>query len=107
MAGHNHGLVMGFKNNCDWLITTGSLMQVVAGALFTHDHAGRMLRVNEPDGDLAPRFFLGRTCKGHVWRFRQDVPEAVVREMNVLCKREPVLTDVESLRQPPMFFEAI
>ncbi|HEX5436683.1 MAG TPA: GNAT family N-acetyltransferase [Gemmatimonadaceae bacterium] len=49
------------------------LMQSHIEALFTHDAAGDLLRVNEPDGASAPRFFLGRTPHGAVLRYRHDV----------------------------------
>jgi hypothetical protein len=78
------------------------MMEIAVNALFTYDHAGRMLRVNEPNGDVAPRFFLGRTRDGHLWRFRQDVPTDVVRQLESLCLREPVVGDV---RQRPMHFD--
>jgi hypothetical protein len=49
------------------------LMRLHVEALFTHDSHGRLVRVNEPDGAPAPRFFLGRTKEGVIRRFRQDV----------------------------------
>jgi len=49
------------------------LMRVHIEALFTHDARSDLVRVNEPDGALAPRFFVGRTPAGDVWRFRHDV----------------------------------
>jgi RimJ/RimL family protein N-acetyltransferase len=62
---------------------------MAADALFTHDAQGRMLRVNEPGGAPAPRFFLGRTREGHVWRFRHDVPDAVIEALTAQCVCEP------------------
>ncbi|MCX7064981.1 MAG: GNAT family N-acetyltransferase [Proteobacteria bacterium] len=50
------------------------LMKIHADALFTHDGLGRLLRVNEPDGAVAPRLFLGRTGAGSVLRVRADLP---------------------------------
>jgi RimJ/RimL family protein N-acetyltransferase len=48
-------------------------MRMHVEAEFTHDMAGDLGRVNEPNGAPAPRFFLGRTPDGDVWRFRHDV----------------------------------
>ena len=58
--------------------------------LFTCDARGRMLRVNEPDGKDAPRFFLGRTAAGNEWRIGHDVDDRVVRALESACLAEPV-----------------
>ncbi len=65
------------------------LMRIHVETLFTHDARGRMVRVNEPGGKQAPRFFLGRTAQGHVWRVRGDVDDALAREMAAACAAEP------------------
>lgn len=80
-------------------------MSLVANALFTHDAASRMVRVNEPDGDVAPRFFLGRTRDGHVWRFRTDLPDDVVSSLTTLCEREQVQPD--TLSEHPEHLDAM
>ena len=48
-------------------------MRLHIEALYTHDAEGDLVRVNEPNGAPAPRFFLGRTVDGVVRRFRHDV----------------------------------
>ena len=53
------------------------LMRAHIEALFTLDRNGRMLRINEPRGNRAPRFFLGRTVVGNEWRFRDDIDGAL------------------------------
>jgi GNAT acetyltransferase len=67
-------------------------------ALFTHDERGRLQRVNEPDGAEAPRFFLGRTIAGNVWRFGYDLPDLLAERLESLSLKEQVVTD---LRQEP------
>jgi len=79
-------------------------MQFAANVLFTHKAHGRIVRVNEPDGDVAPRFYLGRTKDGNIWRVRHDLPEAVVAPLEALAGSEPILHD---LRQPPVQLEAL
>ena len=71
------------------------LLDIHARALFTHDDRGRLLHVNEPWGGAtpAPRLFLGRTHEGNVWRFRADLPEALVEELEALCADEPAADD--------------
>ena len=56
-------------------------MHLHVEALFTHDASGSLLRVNEPDGPPAPRFFLGVTRGGAVRRYRHDVGDDLRREL--------------------------
>ena len=65
------------------------LMRIHLDVLFTRDADGRLLRVNEPDGKEAPRFFLGRTREGNEWRFRADLPENLVEALEAACRDEP------------------
>ena len=79
------------------------LMTLHVQALFTHDVHSRLLLVNEPGGGgPAPRLFLGRTAKGNLWRFRADLPELLIRELEALCKEEPV---GEELHRDPRHFD--
>lgn len=64
-------------------------MRIHLDVLFTRDADGRLLRVNEPDGKEAPRFFLGRTREGNEWRFRADLPENLVEALEAACRDEP------------------
>jgi hypothetical protein len=57
------------------------LMRLHVEALFTHDARGDLVRVNEPGGAPAPRFFLGRTADGALRRFRHDVDHDLRREL--------------------------
>lgn len=63
-------------------------MRIHLDALFTRNAGGRLLRVNEPDGKEAPRFFLGRTREGNEWRFRADLPEELVEALEAACREE-------------------
>ena len=64
------------------------LMRAHIGALYTHDSAGRMVRVNERGGKAAPRFFLGRTVGGVEWRVRHDVEPELVEMLATACASE-------------------
>ena len=66
-----------------------ALMRMHVEALFLHDAAGRMTRVNEPSGKAAPRFFIGRTRHGHEWRLRDDLDAALARELESASAAEP------------------
>jgi hypothetical protein len=66
------------------------LMILHADTLFTHDPAGRMVRVNEPNGKIAPRWFIGRTIDGSVYRLRNDVEDDIARELLSVCCGEPL-----------------
>jgi RimJ/RimL family protein N-acetyltransferase len=72
------------------------LLQIQAAALFTYDGRGRMRYVNEPDGDRAPRFFLGRGREGTIWRCRDDLAEETVRTLDRLASEEPVYDDLRA-----------
>ncbi|HEY9283099.1 MAG TPA: GNAT family N-acetyltransferase [Pyrinomonadaceae bacterium] len=81
------------------MIAAGELMAAHARALFTHDARSRLLAVNEPGGGgPAPRLFFGRARRGNLWRFRADLPENLVEELEALCRDEPAGDD---LRGPP------
>ncbi len=72
--------------------TAYDLMQMHVQALFVHDERSRLLSINDGQERVAPRFFLGRTGQGHVWRFRHDLPEALCAELESLCQTEPTTT---------------
>ena len=73
------------------MLTDEELMDVHVRTLFTHDARSRLLFVNEPWGEApaAPRLFIGRTRARNLWRFRADLPEGLVGELEALCADEP------------------
>ncbi len=85
------------------------LMQIHVSALYRHDQRHRLLAVNEPgdrrpDDPPPPRLFLGRTRAGHLWRFRHDLPESSIDELETVLRIEPVAAD---LSQPPQCLPAL
>lgn len=56
-------------------------MDVHIAALFTSGPSNDLVRVNEPAGGVAPRFFLGMTADGPLLRFRGDVDQATRKEL--------------------------
>jgi hypothetical protein len=81
------------------VLSDEELMAAHVRALFTHDARSRLLTVNEPGGGApAPRLFFGRTRECNLWRFRADLPQALVEELESLCRDEPVSED---FRSPP------
>ncbi len=72
------------------------LLGLQAEALFTHDERGRILRVNEPEGARAPRFFFARSKEGNIWRCRDDVAGGTVRALEGLAADEPVREDLRA-----------
>ena len=73
------------------MLTDQELMAIHVQALFTHDAHSRLLFVNEPGGRApAPRLFFGRTRAGNLWRFRADLPESLIEELEALCADEPL-----------------
>jgi GNAT superfamily N-acetyltransferase len=87
------------------MLTDLELMSIHVRALFTHNAQSRLLFVNEPDSAVAPapHLFLGRTRAGNVWRFRADLPENLIRELDSLCTDEPPLNT--EFNEPPCHLE--
>ncbi|WP_235610457.1 GNAT family N-acetyltransferase [Deinococcus aerius] len=88
------------------------LMELQTSALFVSDSAGRLRFIREPgyeenELDPAPRFFMGRTPEGNVWRFRHDLTADLVRELEDLCGAEPVLPGYTAAADEPRKAEAI
>ena len=66
-------------------------MAIHVQTLFTHDVHSRLLLVNEPGGGgPAPRLYFGRTTESNLWRFRFDLPELLIEELEALCMDEPL-----------------
>ena len=57
--------------------------------LFEHDAQGRIVRNREPSGARPPRFYLGRSRLGNVWRMRDDLPGDAVNRLSRLAGKEP------------------
>lgn len=85
-------------------MTDLDLMRLQVSALFLLNDEDRLLAVNEPDPPSAPRLFLGRTLAGDVWRFRHDLPESLIGEIDALLRAEPRTVD---LTAPPRCLEAV
>jgi RimJ/RimL family protein N-acetyltransferase len=85
------------------------LIDLQLSALFISDAQGRLRYIHEPGYDEselepAPRFFMGRTLHGNVWRFRYDLPDAIVQTVDQLCRDEPIPAH---LTEPPHQASAI
>jgi RimJ/RimL family protein N-acetyltransferase len=85
------------------------LMQIHVSALYRHDDRNRLLAVNEPgpprpDDAPPPRLYLGRTRDGLVCRFRHDLAESLVTELEPVLAAESVAAD---LSRPPRCLAAL
>ena len=83
--------------------THRQLMCMHVEALYTSDANARLLSVNQWDGGTAPRFFLGRTVAGNVWRFRTDLPDELIHEVEKLCHAESSASWVTELSPLPAY----
>jgi hypothetical protein len=77
-------------------------MELQVRTLFVQDERRRILRVNDPSKVPAPRFFLGRTTSGNIWRVRHDLPDSTASVLQDLAATEPVATE---LREAPANFD--
>jgi hypothetical protein len=68
------------------------LMRMHVEALYVHDARSRIGSTNEWRARPAPRFFLGRTIAGNLWRFGAHLPDGLARELEPLCQDEPTTT---------------
>lgn len=85
------------------------LIELQACTLFACDTDGRLRYIREPgyaesELDPAPRLWMGRTHAGNRWRFRHDLPDDLVRDLDALCRAEPVAVDLVA---PPVNADAI
>src|SRR5216684_6491292 len=71
-----------------------ALMELHVEALYRRTPEGRLLETREEKPVRAPRFFLGRTRSGNLWRFRDDLSASLVRRLDALAAAEPVLPDL-------------
>jgi RimJ/RimL family protein N-acetyltransferase len=78
------------------VINAKDLMRLHVETLFTRDHAGRLVAVNEPGGAEAPRFFLGRTAHGNECWFRHDLDSALIRDLTSLAVSAPIGLETEA-----------
>ena len=80
--------------------TTIALMQEHLACMFEQDTRQRIVRANDWVEHDLPRIHLGRTSAGNTWRFRKDLPDDLVADLEALCRAEPV--SEEPARQPQM-----
>jgi len=83
------------------------LMRIHVEALFTRDAAGRLVRVNEPNGEDAPRFFLGRTTEGSDCWFGRDVDDDLARRLAEAAKARRSGDDHPLAPEDPAAYEAL
>lgn len=70
-------------------ISALELIKMHVQTLYIHDESSRIISINDWNGGIAPRFYLGRTQQGNIWRFRSDLPEELSLQLTSLCKSEP------------------
>jgi hypothetical protein len=80
-------------------------MELQVEALFACDESGRLLHPNTPgeEGRAPPRFFLGRTRCGNLWRFGAGVVDARAAELARLAAGERIDLPLEA---PPERMDA-
>lgn len=77
------------------------LLRMQVEALYLSDDGGRLSGINEPEpSQPAPRFFLGRTSQGNLWRTRFDLPPDLTAALEQLAADEPV---ARNLAQSPRY----
>ena len=83
------------------------LMEMHITTLFCCTADGHLRCVNEAGAPPAPRFYMGRTPQGNLWRFRDDLPAATMEKLDALCRAEPLATDFTSPPQNEVQIKAV
>lgn len=65
------------------------MLDLHINTLYRCDADGRLRWVNEAGDPPPPRFYMLRGREGNRWRFRHDLPNDVVAELDALCRMEP------------------
>lgn len=68
-------------------MTPGDLMELHERALFVHDEADHLVRVNERNGRPAPLVYLGRHAGGTMVRLRGDAPQGLAEAIAACVAR--------------------
>ena len=74
-------------------------MKIQAEGLFVHDKNGQLTFINdptEPETYPAPRFFLGFTESGFVFRLRHDLPQQLCTQLKELIHSKPPSTNLQA-----------
>lgn len=58
-------------------------------AHYAHDGRGRIKALNQWDGGITSRLYLGCTSEGNLWRFRADAPNDLADDLQALREQEP------------------
>ncbi len=79
-------------------------MELHLRCLYHHDGNDRIVWTRQPNGWPSPLFHLGRTRLANLWRFRDDLEPAAIRELARLAGKEGPLPEGHP---PPERMEAI
>ena len=89
-------------------VSDKELMKIQVEVLFTRDENGCLQHINEPVNtpEPAPRFFFGYTNEGSISRFRHDLPDNVVAQLQEAAA-EPMPVNSEKIPKSHRQFKEI
>lgn len=64
-------------------------MDLNSRVLFNHNQNDRLTTVNEPPFDLAPRIYVGLTKRGNIVRYRDDLDDSHIIELQTVVSKDP------------------
>lgn len=79
------------------MVSDYELMEIQTEVLFKNDNFGRITEINEPLGNNAPLFFLGRTHEGNVVRFNAALPDINKNELIEVINQNPTNVNLAKL----------
>ncbi len=71
------------------MISTLDLLDLNSRVLFIHNRNDRMTKVNEPPFDPSPRIYIGLSRMGNIVRFRDDLDDTIITELNSAINENP------------------
>ena len=86
--------------DCDW-------MALHQETLFTFDELGRMSARREPGRPPPPRFHLGRTRHGNIWRFGEREDSKIVTLLARYAGKERLISELSTVPPAPERIAAI
>jgi len=69
-------------------LSAGEVMKLHVETGYQHDGKSRLTAINDRVQRPVPRYWLGRSAEGVMWRFRHDLPDLLCEELETISRNE-------------------